>query len=659
MRISFDRFIQRGEKDEQIRPGIIFRLLFLFTGFFATIWFLIRVIPKPSRATYPCMKAAMPLAWSFIAYVLSLTGSVVFFKKAWRKMRMKQFQRAFLAIAIAGILATWALVNHSQKASAVVTPDQLFTDPLGPNTPIGEAKGIFPGRVVWVWDPQATNEDLVGHEDYYWLDEFTNMDVVDRMLSDGLQELTGEESDAMAWEAVFRYFNQQHEKGDTGYVEGETIFIKINAVTAWGGAWPNGDMSASRKIEYDTSPQMILAMLRQLVNKAGVPQEMIYIGDPLCDIYNHIYNYLVEEFPDVNYVSQYGIPNRYALTKDPVKRIYFADEGSEMPNEDNNSRLFTEMVEADYLLNIPTMKGHRWAGVTFFAKNHFGSNTWTESWHMHPGLINNDNISMRTDYSMYRVLVELMGSKYLGRNTLLFCMEALWSTSYEHQPAQKFLTTPFNNDYSSSILLSLDPVAIESVGLDILQKEFTEEEIIDGMDPPMADRWTFVQFGGIDDYLHQAASSEWWPEGISYDPDNSGTPIPSLGTHEHWNNGTDMEYSRNLGSGEGIELIKLFMADWDALQNETLLPQIEVYPNPFRDQLTMNFPENISGQLRVELINLNGQLVAEKIVEKVPGITAYRMNFGDIQPGNYVLSVITEGPSRSYIVSKKLRRASQ
>jgi hypothetical protein len=29
--------------------------------------------------------------------------------------------------------------------------------------------------------------------------------------------------------------------------------------------------------------------------------------------------------------------------------------------------------------------------------------------------------------------------------------------------------------------------------------------------------------------------------GITYDPDNTGSPIGSLGVHEHWNNTADME----------------------------------------------------------------------------------------------------------------------
>ena len=62
---------------------------------------------------------------------------------------------------------------------------------------------------------------------------------------------------------------------------------------------------------------------------------------------------------------------------------------------------------------------------------------------------------------------------------------------------------------------------------------------------------------GVDDYLHQAADSSNWPEGISYDPDNSGKPLSSLGVHEHWNNAQSKQYSRNLGLKKGIELVSI------------------------------------------------------------------------------------------------------
>ena len=62
---------------------------------------------------------------------------------------------------------------------------------------------------------------------------------------------------------------------------------------------------------------------------------------------------------------------------------------------------------------------------------------------------------------------------------------------------------------------------------------------------------------GVDDYLHQAADPANWPEGIKYDPDNSGQPLTSLGVHEHWNNPVMKQYSRNLGLKKGIELVSI------------------------------------------------------------------------------------------------------
>ena len=41
----------------------------------------------------------------------------------------------------------------------------------------------------------------------------------------------------------------------------------------------------------------------------------------------------------------------------------------------------------------------------------------------------------------------------------------------------------------------------------------------------------------------------------TYDPDGDGNALTSQGVHEHWNNATDKQYTRNLGTGNGIELV--------------------------------------------------------------------------------------------------------
>jgi hypothetical protein len=47
-------------------------LVFLLFGLVSLIWFLVRIIPKPSRAKYPCIRVAAPLASGFVVYLLGM-----------------------------------------------------------------------------------------------------------------------------------------------------------------------------------------------------------------------------------------------------------------------------------------------------------------------------------------------------------------------------------------------------------------------------------------------------------------------------------------------------------------------------------------------------------------------------------------------------------
>ena len=118
----------------------------------------------------------------------------------------------------------------------------------------------------------------------------------------------------------------------------------------------------------------------------------------------------------------------------------------------------------------------------------------------------------------------------------------------------KYFMAPFNNDWSNSLFLSQDQVALESVCYDFLRTEWNGINKHDAQNnkPENGPSWN-----GVDDYLHQAADPSNWPEGIVYDPDNSGKPLTSLGTHEHWNNAEKKQYSRNLGFEKGIELVSI------------------------------------------------------------------------------------------------------
>ena len=82
------------------KPGFIYIIPFIIVGLVSLLWFLIRVIPKPSRATYPCMKVAMPLAFSFLTYLSILSATVLFFRKAMAQFRTFRYKYALLLFVI-------------------------------------------------------------------------------------------------------------------------------------------------------------------------------------------------------------------------------------------------------------------------------------------------------------------------------------------------------------------------------------------------------------------------------------------------------------------------------------------------------------------------------------------------------------------------------
>jgi hypothetical protein len=529
------------------------------TGLFALVWFLVRVIPKPSRATYPCQRVAFPLASGFIIWLIGLAGSVVAFRKARRNFLRARYIVGLMFISLS-IGCIWLTMSHT-------TPKIVLADSQPANEPMGTAQGIYPGRVVWVHDANATNENCTNTytpvEDGWFLPKNNNQAVIDKMVSQTIRSLTGENSDETAWDALFKNFNRTKGRGNAGYIPGQKIMIKANFTSTWGwgSAWPNinsTDYSIVKNGSYgiaETSPEIVLAFLRQLVNVYGVRQQDISIGDPLKHIYKHTYDLLHAEFPNVIYIDhQSSTMGRTPIIASTEPVIFYSDRGTIL-HEDTSSApvsddyLPTCITEANYMINIASLKGHARAGITLCAKNHFGSQCREDASHLHEGLVSPDGASQsRTGMGLYRVQVDLMGHKLLGGNTVLNVVDGLWGGPESVAKTEKWITAPFNNDYTSSIFASQDQVALESVCFDFLKTEYTQANHPDNYWPQMA---------GVDDYLHQAADSNNWPADINYDPENDGTLIGSLGVHEHWNDANNKQYTRNLDpvNGQGIELV--------------------------------------------------------------------------------------------------------
>lgn len=100
---------------------------------------------------------------------------------------------------------------------------------------------------------------------------------------------------------------------------------------------------------------------------------------------------------------------------------------------------------------------------------------------------------------------------------------------------------------TSSVFVSQDPVAIDSVGADFLINE-----------PAVTDRNGALKNNpNVENYLHEAGLVGNAPSGNVYQNGN-GENVTNLGVHEHWNNSVEKLYSRNLGEDEGIELVSVW-----------------------------------------------------------------------------------------------------
>ncbi len=515
---------------ERLRQSWLFWLVPVL-GLFSLAWFLIRVIPKPSRATYPCQRLAMPLASGFVAWLIGLAGSVVAFRKAKGLLRESRLPLAIACLVAALVFGIMAVTNMPEKALTAAEQPGL--------SPIGQGQGIHPGRVVWVHDPEATNWKGKG-DGHPWDAEHTNPAVCEQMMSNALRSLTGEATDAKAWDALFRYHNKAHGKGDVGYKPGEKIAIKANFVGMIGGGRcvDRETYTVLREWEdyMNTSPQMIAALLKQLTQTVGAKQADITVGDTLCLFANEYYDLLHKQFPDVKYLDCQGTSGRTKAEFSTVP-IYWSNR----PEAVKQDYLPTAYAEAAYFINFANLKAHNGAGVTLCAKNHYGSLVRTPP---AKGYLDLHRSGFNHGTKQYRNLVDLMGHAGTGGKTVLYLLDGLYcGTHTDDRIPRKFASAPFNDDWTSSLFASQDPVAIDSVGFDFLL-----------VDLPKATSMT-----GTDDYLHEAALADNPPSGTFYDPDRATptTRLAGLGVHEHWNNAKDRQYSRNLGKKEGIELVKV------------------------------------------------------------------------------------------------------
>jgi hypothetical protein len=234
-------------------------------------------------------------------------------------------------------------------------------------------------------------------------------------------------------------------------------------------------------------------------------------------------------------------------------------------DEYHDAKLIPKQIfDATYLVNVALLKAHSYpyagaeggdegqTGVTMTGKNHFGSIKGT------PELHDAINTNQHGTPHAYSPIVDLAASPNLGAKTILYVLDGLYCARRHQSYPLHFPNPPFNNrvmpyenpDWPSSLLASMDGVAIDSVGLDILYSQ-TKNNLDENHHPRIMIR------ENADDYLQEEAQADHPPSGTMYV--QNGKPVTSFGVFEHWDSDATRQYSRNLDprNGKGIELIYL------------------------------------------------------------------------------------------------------
>ena len=551
---------------------------------------------------------------------------------------------AFGVTAIIGLLIFLSVTITNQpllSQASINSPLKEVFQPSDPaNTPMGVGKGIFPGRVVWSYNPNSTNWD--GKTGFWWSNANINSTVVEKMMSETIQKLTGTNNDVLAWDSLFKSFNRQHLKGNIGYTSGQKIAVKVNMNSI------NSHAVYSNNTQNST-PQVVLALLKQLVEDAGVKASNITFYDVSRYISGSIYTPCKAAYPDVNFVDKAGQNGRIKCLTDLSCPVKWSEDLTLETDGGNPTYLPTCVSQASYLINLANLKGHDLAGISLCSKNHFGSilskssefsdsNPISAGVHPYVTVHQYDywNFPMR-DMGTYNALVDLMGHKDLGMKTLLFLVDGLYACPTQMNAittGERWLSSPFNKEWTSSLFASQDNVAIESVCLDFLRTEMA-------INPKMTQ-----VYGNVDNYLHEAAQANNPPSGVFYNSDGDGLRMKSLGVHEHWSDATKKSYSRNLKKNEGIELVSIpdgLVYNETTAVNEFSVSEIQLknFPNPFNRTTQITYFLKLATHAQLIIIDRNGRQV-DVLTDKIEPQGWHQMewNAGNLSSGTYICRLI-------------------
>lgn len=637
------------------------RILIILLGFISLVWFLVRVVPKPSRAFYPCQRVAFPLASAFIIWLFGTFSSLFSLKKAREKFNSSRFFPAaiFIFISVVSFVISWLLVP-SQDNYARLISEKINIE----SVPIAiQQSQIENGLAKPVAKVSVVKSDIANASD-----------------------LTTEEIEELVREAV-----NQDAVLDTLIKDGQTVVIKPNLVS-------NMEYSAGSARRLPALMNGVITdwrVIRAVVNivRDYNPTGKIYVLEGSADggttrtiMSQYGYNndnmpgvdefiYLEEasgewEEWDSELLSKVVLPPGKALYPNNIK-----------PNASDTFYLNKIYYESDVLISVPLLKNHSMTSVTGAVKN-VGIGATPQR--IYAGKSDNHRYTNnRIDHNNYTNLHKFIHDFYLCRPVDYVIMEALEGTDYgpvaEHptslESSQKNMRMILTGkdavavDAIASLLMEYDPLKVNHLvylhndtsgcadpasirvfgpDLNILKQNFRhysstgpkysdftppDVKITDYMVSKNNLRFSFspieeiikVEIKVNGQYLDESVLEGF--EDINIDMEQEIPDDATLKVKVY-----DKYLNCKTFTIEGRVLVSVD-------QDEDVMADLKIYPNPANNYLNVSFENNFSGNINLDFYDLAGKNIFSGKYYKDPGRFDVEIDLKIFSAGKYFLKL--------------------
>jgi len=273
-----------------------------------------------------------------------------------------------------------------------------------PTTP--SVAAATPGEIIKKY-PNVSSRVVQTHHAGVWNGDNLAVEAINQMLDSSITNLTGLNDANEAWATLFK--------------PNEKIAIKVNTFsnsTIW------------------THQPLVNAVVTKL-QATGIPLEQIFIYDSLA------------VFKDAGFQMNRDDPG--------VRCIAESDFSGEWQVAGRTTRLSDTLQNCDALINMPVLKSHMIAGLTFALKNHFGSVA-------NPGSLHSP---------IDQCIAELNALPPIKDRTRLIIGDVL-EANLRFSNSWPYWEADWRGD---SILMSFDPIAHDTVGLQILDQLQAENNV--------------------------------------------------------------------------------------------------------------------------------------------------------------------------------------